>query len=1035
MTYGRDDDLLARQRRRLFEECDQYLDQGRFSDAIAVATNARDAARRYLGEQDPGYARTLNKLAVVYSQMGDYAAALPLCRQALEIRRAGLGEGHTQYAQSLVGLAIVHRAMGDYAPALPLLQRALEIRRAALGEGHPIYAQTLNNLAFVYEGMGDYAGALPLYRQALEIIRATKGESHLCNATPLNNMAYANMRMLNYAEALALLQQSGQILRDTVGEGHPHYALHLHNVAIVHIGMEDYGTALTLLHQAADAIRAALGESHPHYAIGLAGLATVHRAMGGDAAALPLLQQVLQIRRAALGEAHPDTADSLDNLATLFAAMGRATEALPLLEQAAVIEDQRIGQVFSIGSERQRRELLSVLMGRFYRTLSLVLQHFSDSPSAVRSALDLALRRKALTAEATATQRNVVLGGKYPDLRPKLQELDALRMQIARAALAGPGPEKKEIDQEGPFDFSEWMERWRARFHRELEQRKRLSELKERLEAELAQQIPELTFEQKLQGADRRAVALGLPEGMALVEFVRLHIYNFRAVPARGEQLYGPARYVAFVLPGGNPDEVRMLDLGEAEAIDRMVADFRAGVIAADVDRAPRDMGKRPEEVPPPAEMNLGPQLGTMPCVPEEDSLAHADELGVRLRIAIFDTLRPALGDRTQLLIAPDGDLARLPFEVLPDDDGRRIIDNFKVSYLSCGRDVLRFGTTAHRRPGAPLIVVDPDFDLQAATASPSSPPKSGFWSRMLRRIKRSPQAQPRQEPAPDRSTHLTGRRSRDLDAIYFDRLPGTQAEGRQIGSLLGVEPWLDAAATEGRLKATCHSPRILHLATHGFFLPDQELHLVQGTRHMYDMAMTVIDGRFAGVPVGGPLMENPMLRSGLALAGANTFLRAGNLPEEAEDGLLTAEDVTGLDLLATELVVLSACDTGLGQVHVGEGVFGLRRAFVLAGAKTLVMSLWKVPDEPTRELMEDFYGRLLAGEGRAEALRQAQLAMEAKYPDPFYWGAFICQGDPGPLASLPGLAPDASPSEHQDRPGEPVLGVGRRWTRAMGSA
>ncbi len=135
------------------------------------------------------------------------------------------------------------------------------------------------------------------------------------------------------------------------------------------------------------------------------------------------------------------------------------------------------------------------------------------------------------------------------------------------------------------------------------------------------------------------------------------------------------------------------------------------------------------------------------------------------------------------------------------------------------------------------------------------------------------------------------------------------------------------------------------------------------------------------------------MLRSGLALAGANTWLKAGTAPEEAEDGLLTAEDVAGLDLLATELVVLSACETGLGQFHVGEGVFGLRRAFVLAGARTLVMSLWKVPDEPTRELMEDFYARLLAGQGRAEALRQAQLALKAKYPDPFYWGAFHLPG------------------------------------------
>jgi CHAT domain-containing protein len=215
------------------------------------------------------------------------------------------------------------------------------------------------------------------------------------------------------------------------------------------------------------------------------------------------------------------------------------------------------------------------------------------------------------------------------------------------------------------------------------------------------------------------------------------------------------------------------------------------------------------------------------------------------------------------------------------------------------------------------------------------------------------------------------------------------------------VRPALGAAATEGRLKAECRSPRILHLATHGFFLPDQQPELRDVAPGLGgDPIGSAAEGFGAG-RLSGPGMEDPMLRSGLALAGANTWLKAGHLPEEAEDGLLTAEDVTGLDLLATELVVLSACDTGLGQIHVGEGVFGLRRAFVLAGARTLVMSLWKVPDDQTRELMEDFYGRLLAGEGRAQALRQAQLAMKAKYPDPFYWGAFICQGDPSPLGNV----------------------------------
>jgi CHAT domain-containing protein len=217
--------------------------------------------------------------------------------------------------------------------------------------------------------------------------------------------------------------------------------------------------------------------------------------------------------------------------------------------------------------------------------------------------------------------------------------------------------------------------------------------------------------------------------------------------------------------------------------------------------------------------------------------------------------------------------------------------------------------------------------------------------------------------------------------------LPGTRREGERIAALLGVEPVLDRVLDQP-LRAI-RSPRIVHLATHGFFLDDQPHEPGPGWRDP-----GAIDR------LTGARFENPMLRSGLLLAGFNTWRNGGDVPTEAEDGMLTAEDVTGMDLLDTELVVLSACETGLGQVHVGEGVFGLRRAFAVAGARTLVMSLWKVPDEQTQELMVDFYSRILAGEGRAEALRQAQQALRLKHPDPYFWGAFICQGDPGPLPS-----------------------------------
>jgi CHAT domain-containing protein len=232
----------------------------------------------------------------------------------------------------------------------------------------------------------------------------------------------------------------------------------------------------------------------------------------------------------------------------------------------------------------------------------------------------------------------------------------------------------------------------------------------------------------------------------------------------------------------------------------------------------------------------------------------------------------------------------------------------------------------------------------------------------------------------------------------HFGRLPGTREEGERIAGLLQKQPWLGAAALEGRLKQECRSPYLLHLATHGFFLPDQQHDLNRLSR---GLELVAWEASPASSRLSGPGMENPLLRSGLALAGANTWLQNGALPPEAEDGLLTAEDVSGLDLLSTELVVLSACESGLGAVQVGEGVFGLRRAFVLAGAKTLIMSLWKVPDRQTQELMEEFYRRILAGQSRADALREAQLALKSRYPDPFYWGAFICQGDPAPLRPL----------------------------------
>jgi CHAT domain-containing protein len=312
-----------------------------------------------------------------------------------------------------------------------------------------------------------------------------------------------------------------------------------------------------------------------------------------------------------------------------------------------------------------------------------------------------------------------------------------------------------------------------------------------------------------------------------------------------------------------------------------------------------------------------------------------------------------------------------VPLNCQSSANGRHVIDVYQISYLGAGRDILRFAAAVGAEATAPMVMADPDFDLIGGGSA---------WASMGAAL-----------------TEDT--RGLDRAGLRFPRLPGTRCEGEQLADLLGIEPALAGAALETRVKE-CSSPRLLHIATHGFFLPD-----LPRDPGGVSFGMSTFDAQAvpATIQLSSARLKNPMLRSGLALAGANTWLRGESPPPEAEDGILTAEDVTGLDLLDTELVVLSACDTALGDRLIGEGVFGLRRAFAVAGAQTLVMSLWKVPDRQTAELMTNFYRRLLAGEGRAKALREAQLELKCRYPDPLYWGAFICQGNPSPMSKSGG--------------------------------
>ncbi|MBO3460646.1 tetratricopeptide repeat protein [Aetokthonos hydrillicola Thurmond2011] len=952
-----------------------YKEVGRYKEAIVHYQEAIDILCQRLGEQHPDFATSLNNLSELYSSMGNYEDAEPLLRQAMEIQRQ-IKPNHRDFATSLNNLADLYRDMGRYSEAEPLRQEALEIFRRALGDNsqnHPDLANYLCNSAVLHEAKGKYDKALSLYRQALEIQREILGENHTDTANTLSSLAELYRKLNDYNSAMDLLPKALDIKRRVLGENHPEVARMLNNLALIATNLREYTFAQELykealsiyrqvfgrnnpefatilsnlanLHQATGNYAVAemrcrqvlkirhkiLGEQHFDFASSLNNLAEIYRATGNYADAEPLYQQALKILHQTVGETHSDVATLLDNLSKLYVATGKSTEALDLIQEIAAIDDRMVEQVFSSVSERQRLLYLLKLQSHISGFLSLIVHSFSNSQSALGMALDLVLKRKAIAAEALAVQRDAVLSGRYPTLRDKLQDLATLRMQIAYKVMAG-----SAVD-ENLQTHQELLAQWEKQ--------------REQLEVELAGQIPEMRLNQQFKSANRHLIALALPKESMLVEFIRFRMFNFNAVRAQEEIEWGKSRYLAFVIAAGKPDIVEMIDLGEAEIIEQKITEFRE-LITAEIKRYDRKISDINAQDTKPQEEDM--RYGR----PSPSSLTNSNtNSGVALRQILFDPLKPAIRSCKKLFIAPDADLNRLPFEVLPISEERQLIDEYQIVYLSTGRDLLRFGSTPLSQSSKPFVVADPDFDLCSETSVKSR-----------------------------ETTEAFGSQSRDFERskLHFGQLHGTRFEGEQIAKMLGVQPFLGKEALETRLK-TFRSPYIVHIATHGFFLNDQEYNLNQETIGQSDR-------------LSQQNLENPLLRSGLALAGANTWLNKGFLPEEAEDGILTAEDVSGLDLLNTELVVLSACETGLGAVQAGEGVFGLRRAFVLAGAKTLVMSLWKVPDQQTQELMTDFYRRLLQGEPRAEALRMAQLSMKSRYPHSYYWGAFICQGNPEPL-------------------------------------
>lgn len=779
-------------------------------------------------------------------------------------------------------------------------------------------------------------------------------------AGQLNKWVVRLYQLGKYSEAINDAREVLAFCEKTLGPNHTRVAESLNNLALLYYSLGDYARAEPLYKRSLAILEKALGPDHSDVAQSLNNLAALYYSSGEYGKAKPLLKRSLAIRENALGPDHPDVAESLSNLAVLYYSSGDYGKTEPLYKRALAILEKALGPDHPIvaASLNNLAELYAAL-DNFAKAHDLLKKSQMIDSKLIDQVMGFASEDQKiefLSKKKWPLYAFLSLVNQHPGQNSSHRK-DALDVWLKRKGVILEAQKRLQealIYSDDPEAISTFQELARVRSQlskhafagpgkggAEAYQKKKadLEAQKEILESRLSQLSQSFALNQKIAKADSEKVSRALPENTILLEFARVDKFNFKT--RDWKRRWEPARYLAFILHAGKSDKIGMIDLGVADQVDKVLARLKREIVG----------------------------LKDLKGMKTIDSSRKLYDL-------VFKPIKKGLGSVKEIYISPDGNLNLIPFEMLQGPDGRFLIEDYTFNYLTAGRDIIGF-KEIKEKGGKALLMGDPDFDMGAKEKDTT------LRKLTLSKIKHKE----------------TVTRSMDMRGFYFGRLPGTRDEVKFIQKLFGKDKAECFTANEAleEILRQKSAPKILHLATHGFFFKD--LNLTNLRNDGMDRGVMGIKELYR--PIGKKsIIENPLLRSGIALAGANSSLQSGD--KGTNDGIVTAEKILGLKLRGTDVVVLSACKTGMGEVKSGEGVYGLRRAFTQAGAKSLVMSMWSVPDRETKELMIQFYKNMLSGNmTRAQALRQAALRQmntvkeHYGHVNPFYWGAFVFMGEP----------------------------------------
>jgi len=883
------------------------------------------------------YVSVMNEIAYHYFRALKFKKCDSLYKAAIYKAKEGLIESDDLYATVLNNYAQALRSLVRFQEAEFYMQQAVSLRKKYFGETNPRYAGSLNILGEIYFGMGRFEKAEPLYLESCEILKKSgNSDYYISGLRGLSNFYYMTNRLdkAEYCCWEALETCKKEKWMETL-----QHALILNDLGKIFTRQKKYNQADSVISYSLAIYKKTIAPKNSSL-----GLALVLGKKGGvlgeknmfDSAVVYFYGALSMIRQL-MGEKNPSFITYNTNLASLYFKANNFGIADSLYFKSLELTNALYGEksTFAVPlcTELAGLNIIAhkyTAAENYVEKASQILTTSIKYNIQVMSAKD---KQEYLQGQASLIDldNSIVYRTHAQNPQTKTRILNSLLL-LKGVVLNESMTLMRKIENTKDTAVKELYNNWimnKAFLSKQytLPDSQRSKSLKN-IEREVEKQEVDLgrifsddgekTIRFEIKSGD---IFRSLKNSEAAVEFVAFNLY--------GDKGYSDSTfYAAYIItrkdstpvfvPLFEEKQLQKLFDSAGTTANAMVSKFYRGL----------DMGN----------------AGT------------AASLGKDLYKLVWAPLEPYLKGINKISYSPAGKLFGIAFHALPVDSTTLLMDKYDLNQYTSTRQVaLRKKQEQNRKIQSITLFGDASFSLDSAAIA-----KTKTGNQQISNVY-TPQY-------------------RGSRGGTWSELPGTAEEVKKVKQLfdqnrITTQSFTQTKATEENLKALSgNSPQVLHIATHGYFLPDPEnkqKDISLGNENTYSLA------------------DDPLLRSGLILAGGN-YAWSGKAPVEGvEDGIATAYEISQLNLSNTELVVLSACETALGDVKGSEGVFGLQRAFKMAGVKKMIVSLWQVPDKETAELMTTFYNYWLKGKSIEQAFAQAQADMRKKY-SPYYWAAFV---------------------------------------------